>query len=206
MGMKKERRRSRVIVGRRAVEDPFWPLGVFGVPPQARALLLVTKPTLPRLFQPLAKSERCLFLCRYGVPSRGTLRTVRWFSTALGLPISFVGELHPVDLWAFVAYRSVPMQWGGINDAWLSLCEGALKREYTLDSVCIRMSAVEKAHFKALEQRLPELEAIIGRQSIALLRSGRILAIEGASNPDLYKRGFRERLLEHLMRRSPSNG
>lgn len=202
MGMKS--RLSQTVSGQQVVEDPFWPLGVFGDPTRARALLVAPKPTLPRLFQPLAQSARCLFLCRYGVPSRSTLRTARWFSTKLGLPLQFVGELHPVDLLAFAAYRRVPMHWGGIDDAWLSLCEGSLKPRYALDSVCIPMSASEKAQLQVLERRLPKLEGIIGRHSAELLRSGRILAMEGASNPDLYKRGFREQLLEHLMRRSKS--
>ena len=195
-------------------EDPMWPLGVFGDLTNTRHVFFITKPALAQWILPLAKSRRCLFLCRYGLPMQATLRATRWFSDSLGLPISFVGDIDPISLTTFLVYRSrssglrslrrrwLPMEWCGVDDEWLKLCERYLKKKYRLDSLFVQMSAVEKEHFKLLDPLLPELEMAIGQRSMKILRSSRVLGIEGACNPALYVDGFPVRLLERLIQRS----
>lgn len=117
--------------------------------------------------------------------------------------IAIVGDLDPHALCQFCAFtRCNPVgvqvfsgaRWLGVDDTWISLLQ-----RYSLDwkVAVIEMTDVERALFRDLE-RVVEVDAIVGSGAAALLREGRKLELEGASNPALYAEGFAAALLQHL--------
>lgn len=136
----------------------------------------------------------------------GHRAVVRAVAADLNAPIRFVGDLDPLDLvtYATMIDRSeswpVPVSYFGISDAWIEQCERDLASRpgMSLRSVSIPMEGEERAAWASIESSpLPWSDAI-GQRTSALLTSGLKLELEGASNPDLYSRGFCDYLLRSL--------
>jgi hypothetical protein len=123
--------------------------------------------------------------------------------------VGFVGDLDPLDLTVFLAYsgnaellrptaRRLPLrlEWTGVNDRWLNLCERNFRPQYSRKHVTIKMTPTESEHQEVIENILAgrDLDSFVGPHSAALLRSGYKLEVEGASNPAFYKKPFVEQL------------
>lgn len=147
----------------------------------------------------------CAIAIRYGMPTRGFLRMLRAMAKHWNTGVLFVGDLDPLDLGVYWALRESlnaiarPIAFGGIDDGWLTLCERRLKPKFGFHNVTIRMSAFERKHLAAVESAL-DIERTVGARAAALLRSGRKLELEGASNPEFYEKRHTTELLHHMRR------
>jgi hypothetical protein len=114
--------------------------------------------------------------------------------------LAMVGDLDPLDLTALLSLqcggvdtvgrtKALPIRWLGVRDEWLAACDGALGSKGS-GWTTIAMSVFEVEHWRRLEALGVSWESIIGPRSVALLRSGRKLELEGASNPAIYGRPF----------------
>lgn len=117
-------------------------------------------------------------------------------------PVAFVGDLDPPALVQFVetqrmAARRVRVAYGGIDDGWLDLVEAGLTRPWRLERVLIALEADERALLPKLERAI-DLDRLVGPRSAALLRGGRKLEIEGASNPRFYGPDHFRRLMKRI--------
>ncbi len=160
------------------------------------------------------ESEVCpsdlMAIVRYGMPTRLSLEMVQSAVKRWGLRPRFVGDLDPMDLSVFAAYRrgnsdlrksrgvALPIAYGGIDDRWLELCERSFKAQFTLKHVCIKMERWERMHFAAIDGML-DLGEWVGPRCLSMLREGFKLELEGASNPAFYRRGFATKLLRHIL-------
>jgi hypothetical protein len=98
-----------------------------------------------------------------------------------GVPIGFVGDLDPHGLHTFGALRSgnldapdvggrkLVVEWLGIDDAWLRRVR---KTERPLTTRTIRMDWVEREYWGVIKRFAPDLHALVGDESFALLESG----------------------------------
>jgi len=190
-------------------EDPYWPLGVMGDPTAARALFFITKPFLARLIGPLVKDASCLFLIRYGIPSRATLRTLHWFVNSLNLPIGFVGDLDVYDLMTFMAidesFRKLRPRgdsrclYAGISDPWLELARSFIKPSITLEKILVRQKDLDQERWRIMKRLYPHLESIIGKESASLLDRGVELDVVALCQRTFYRRGYIERLVDLVL-------
>jgi hypothetical protein len=118
-------------------------------------------------------------------------------------PVAFIGDLDPPALVQFVetqrmAAPQVRVVYAGIDDGWLELVEAAsLVRGAQLERLLIPLDADERALLPRLERAI-DLERLVGPRSAALLRGGRKLEIEGATNPRLYGREHFRRLMKRI--------
>ncbi|MHB1846508.1 MAG: hypothetical protein ACYCWW_16930 [Deltaproteobacteria bacterium] len=163
-------------------------------------------------------------LVRYGLP---TTMAIEMLSSTLKkwcLHAEFVGDLDPLDLTIFASYycgdsnltqpqkAALPMRYLGIDDQWLEICEQNLRAAYRpagISAISFEMSPAERRHFEIVEELLGgQLEKWVGPRCVSLLRSGQKVELEGASNPAFYRKGFRVKLLMHLLgkRRPASRG
>jgi len=149
------------------------------------------------------------FLTRPGFPTEATRDLLAALAARWNRPLRFVGDLRPLDLSIYFAWRrgypgtrgarDLPVRYCGIDDTWLDLCARSFKRGYRLESVLLPMGRFERTHLAVVETLLPELERLVGPRSLDLLRSGWTLHQEGASNPKLYRQGFTAALRRHLL-------
>ena len=181
-----------------------WPLEVYAAPAPAEHTLLFTKPFLLRLWLRAGRlPPRTDVLVHYGVPSARVCDLVR-AQLPPGRRALFVGDLDPLDLAVYVAFRrggvgpgrgrSVPVTYAGIDDRWLELCRRYARKPGL--GTLIRLSGRERQQLRALERAGLDFEATGGIRCSALLRSGYKLETEGATNPHLY----RPRLYANLRR------
>jgi hypothetical protein len=69
------------------------------------------------------------------------------------------------------------------------------------------MSDLEKAHFDLLFNAVPGLPGLIGERSFELLRTGRKLELEGATNAAIFEKGLLDELLDLIGKaRLPASG
>lgn len=147
-------------------------------------------------------------LARRGLPTPSYLEEVRRYQASVGVPISFVGELDPLDLTIFLTLmrgdvdlrssgRQIPVRYLGLSDDWLRL----LKRGANPISGTLGMERLEREHFELIRQALPNLRSLVGERCFALLDAGHKLELEGMCDPTLSGRTFPLRLRHHLNRR-----
>jgi hypothetical protein len=115
-------------------------------------------------------------------------------------PVAFIGDLDPPALVQFVetqrmAASRVRVVYAGIDDSWLDRVEACLPGSWRLERLLIALDADERALLPKLERAI-DLERLVGPRSAALLRGGRKLEIEGATNPRLYGRDHFRRLIQ----------
>jgi hypothetical protein len=147
----------------------------------ARALYLTKSSVLTRWITEGLLPRDLAVLCRPGLPTKEYLGELRE-RVARAQQTIFIGDLDPLDLHVYVALRPIgEIDYGGINDACLQLCERNLKRGRRLESVMFRMRAAEARHFAIIDS-LVDVTAIVGPRSHALLRAGWKLELEGATN------------------------
>jgi hypothetical protein len=114
--------------------------------------------------------------------------------------LAVVGDLDPLDLTVLLSLQcggieetarpgSIPVRWLGVRDQWLSACDRALGSKGSVWAT-VTMNAFEVEHWRRLEALGISWEAIIGSRSVALLRAGKKVELEGASNPSIYGRPF----------------
>jgi hypothetical protein len=188
-----------------------WPLEVYAAPKKASRCIFFTKSYLLRLWL-----RTDLFpqdtdaLVSYGVPSIRVCDIAREQARSAGRPIQFVGDLDPLDLAAYAALaaggtplrrrrRSVPVEYAGIDDRWLDLCERHARRP-PVATYTIRLSTREREQLSALQRAGLDLEATVGPRCAALLRAGSKLEIEGATNPAIYRPELHRDLRRLLLR------
>lgn len=190
------------------------PLQWFVGESKPRAVLITTKRYLVDAWLPGgALDDSMAIAVRYGLPTQVAIDAVRKLAKGWRSPLFFIGDLDPLDLSAFKAYRRgnanfrggdarrSSMSYIGIDDEWMDLCERSLKPGLTFDALLIHMATAEQEHFRVIEPLFPDMEEVIGSRAVSLLRSGRKLEIEGASNPGLYRRGFATQLRNHVLKR-----
>lgn len=141
-------------------------------------------------------------LWRFGPLSGHHRALVRAVVQALDAPLYFIGDLDPLDL---VTYASLVEPGGssatgtrylGISDSWVGRCEADLVSQgKSIDTLSIRMEAEERDGFERLKAVLAGWDSLIGPRAASMLESGIKLELEGASNPRIYSRSFREELL-----------
>ena len=150
-------------------------------------LLYCTKASFLRLWRSFETlPDELAVFAQGGIPSRHYCQALRMLTESYGLPLLFVGDLDPLDLTIFAALQSgtpelkgssstaVPAQYLGIDDRWLALCRRhATMRRMSLDAISIKMEGIEREHFEVVKQVVPDLERIIGPESLELLESGR---------------------------------
>jgi hypothetical protein len=147
-------------------------------------------------------------LARRGLPTPSYLEEVRRYQMGVGVPISFVGELDPLDLTVYLMLlrgnvdlrssgRGIPVRYLGVSDDWLRLREkGANPISGTLG-----MERLEHEHFELIRQALPDLRSLVGERCFALLEAGHKLELEGVCDPSSSGQTFPRRLRDDLNRR-----
>ena len=189
-----------------------WPLEVYAAPKKALRCFFFTKNYLLRLWlRADLFPENTDALVSYGVPSARVCDIVREHARHVRRPIQFIGDLDPLDLAAYVALgaggtplrrsrrRPVPVQYAGIDDRWLDVCERHA-RQPPVATYTIRLSTRERDQLDALERVGLDLEATVGPRCAAILRTGYKLEIEGATNPAIYRSGLHRDLRSFLLR------
>lgn len=127
----------------------------------SRGLLFVTKESvLLRLMADDVLPRNVAMMCRYGLPTPQYLRVVQPHLSRSRSAI-FVGDLDPLDIHVYLAlsYNAIlpsgrpraAIHYGGINDAWLQLCQRNLKRGQRLEALMIKMDDAERKHFPILD-------------------------------------------------------
>ncbi len=152
--------------------------------------------------------QRWHVLSRLGEPTESFLETVRRYVAWQRLPLLFVGDLDPHNLLVFALLHygntefksrrrdAIPVRYFGINDRWLQLCTDQLKRGEELFTM--RLSEQEEETLRLVKEVLPDLRELVGSRCFELLGTGRLFPFGAATNPTLYRRGFHDRLIEHL--------
>ncbi|HYV49049.1 MAG TPA: hypothetical protein VFA20_29515 [Myxococcaceae bacterium] len=167
-----------------------------------RRTLFVTKyMILIRCMTEKLLPDGTVVLHKYGLPT-ATYRREIGACLSKVRPAIFLGDLDPLDLHVYLTLRkdAVELRYGGLNDACLELCERNFKKGRLLfDAPTIGMGPMERRHFSILDSMV-DVAALIGPRSRDLLRSGRKLELEGATNPHYFKRGHVEGLLSLVFR------
>jgi hypothetical protein len=152
--------------------------------------------------------DEVAILWMYGPLSAQHRAVVRAVTQSLNAPIYFVGDLDPLDLVTYATLMEpgesplAAMTYLGISDAWLERCERDLASRpgMTMQAVCIPMDPEEQNALARLNQLPPPWTDPVGPRASSLLAAGLKLELEGASNPDLYSRPFRDDLVRLLFR------
>lgn len=146
--------------------------------------------------------EDVAILWRFGPLNEHHRALVRAVVQSLSAPLYFVGDLDPLDLVTYATLREpaesplATANYLGISDSWVERCDLDLASQgKSIDTVCIPMGAEEKDGFERLKQVPADWVSFIGRRALSLLGSGVKLELEGASNPRIYSRSFRDELL-----------
>ncbi|HLL54290.1 MAG TPA: hypothetical protein VK447_12120 [Myxococcaceae bacterium] len=198
--------------GRRRVADDveqFESLKVFQGGPKPRRLFYFTQPDwCINWLNERRFPERWHVLSRLYEPTESFLETVRRYAAWSRLPLLFVGDLDPHNLFVFALLRygntefksrrrdAIPVRYLGIDDRWIQLCADQLKRGEEL--VTLRLKQHEEETLRVVKEVLPDLPELVGPRSYELLDTGRLFPFGAATNPLFYKRGFHDRLIEHL--------
>lgn len=145
---------------------------------------------------------------RYGVPPAWLAKVIADRCAALGVEPSFVGDLDPLDLHIFHAYRNcdpwlggrkrLPFHFLGVDDRWIQLGRRLAKPGYGSSPSTSRMDKWEREHMALLAA--VDLESVVGPESMALLRAGRKIEVEGASSEALFGPTILKRILALLRR------
>ncbi len=191
----------------RAGSSPSLTLWMTG--PRPRRILVTTKATWIGWAE-AAIPAGLLVVQRYGLPSQAHVEWVRETGMRMGAKIVFVGDLDPLDLTIFAAWRSgnpafregrerpLPIRYGGIADGWARRAGGF--QEWS-SRIRIAMQPFERDHWALLKRLLPDAEAHVGADCFRLLEGGHKVEIEGATNPAIHGRGFPGTVLRALGRR-----
>jgi hypothetical protein len=198
----------------RLESDSALPLELYAPDTPPSRFFYFTKPALVRHW--LAKEglpPKTAIVFRAGLPTRGTLTLLRSLSAQWSVPITFVGDLRPLDLtvysflirgWPPTRSRKgvdLALQYGGIHEPWIALCRAFVRRQIDFDHLLIRMSPVESEHMEVVERLLPGMEKTLGAMALELLRAGYTFHLEGACNPAAYRKGFIRALTRLLLAR-----
>ncbi|GEM_PF-2409708 len=144
-----------------------------------------------------------LVLQHYGLPVPQQIRFIRGLCQDAGTTAIFVGDLDPLDLLIYAAWRlgpsrlqgrggdGVSIEYGGIRDTWRTRGNRRLQ---------IEMHPFERELWPFVRQLLPNVEALIGPRCFALLEAGRKIELEGATNPRIHGPRRVLRLLRGLRR------
>lgn len=139
------------------------------------------------------------------LPTIGDVRKIRVRLRTLDTPFLFVGDLDPSDLTTYAALRvggikressaeqNMKVEYLGIGDAWLELCQRSLREKRSRSSripQVIKMTKHEVENLRWLETLDLDWQQIVGPQSMDLLRDGWKLELEGATNPLFFRTGF----------------
>jgi len=188
--------------------EPFPPMKVYLGGGRPRRLLYFTKDFLCNHWMLHGEfPKHWIALVRYGVPTSNYLEEVRHRSKELALPISFVGDLDPLDLTVYAMLRcgsadlrpksrALPVNYFGISDRWLDMRRFP-KREI---AGALGMERLEREHLKFLVGVLPNLRELVGDRCFELLEDGFKLELEGACNASVAGRRFPSKLLAYLDR------
>jgi hypothetical protein len=171
----------------------------------ARRTVYVTKGVfLRRLMWEECLPDDSIILCRYGLPTATFRREISAYFSKTRSAI-FVGDLDPLDLHVYLTLRedTPALRYGGLNDSSLDFLERNLKRNQRLDTPTLSMGPMERRHFAILDSMV-DIAALIGPRSRDLLRSGRKLELEGATNVNYFKRGHLETFRSFLERTKPT--
>lgn len=161
------------------------PYTVVGPSEMANPIIYVTKPVImSRVFEDFPDVCKFGMLGRCGLPSD---TDVGWFNTLLGAhPTLFLGDMDPVDLlifaWLRASLHPKDVKYVGINDC--------LVRSVVVDSpdlLILPCTASERQSLELLEAVLPDLDHCIGSQSLAILKRGGKLEIEGLVNTNIQR-------------------
>lgn len=142
-------------------------------------------------------------------------RLVRCEAEGNGAPICFLGDLDPLDLTHYLTLRAggvgsaptaLDVTYLGVGDALIALCEAHVRSRVRplFEQVTITMTDFERRHLAALEAVWPVMASVVGPRSMALLRAGRKLELEGAINPAIYDDAFPEALLAFVCGGAPT--
>jgi len=152
--------------------------------------------------------QRWHVLSRLGAPTESFLETVRRYVAWHRLPLLFVGDLDPGNLFAFAVLRfgntefksrrrdAIPVRYLGIDDRWAQLCEHQLKRGEAV--ITMQQKKHEEELLRVVKEVLPDLRDLVGPRCFELLNMGRLFPFGAATNPTFYKRGFHDHLIAHL--------
>ena len=189
----------------RQVED----LSIFQGGPKPRRLFYFTQPGwCINWLNDRRFPQRWHVLSRLGEPTESFLETVRRYVAWHRLPLLFVGDLNPHNLFVFALLRygntefkprrrdAIPVRYFGIDDRWLQLCTVQLKRGEEL--ITRALTDDNQETLRVVKEVLPDLRELVGPRCFELLDTGRSFPFGAATNPRFYKRGFHDRLIEHL--------
>lgn len=198
------------------IADEFWSsLRVYAPDKPPKAVLLFTRSYLCDLW--LKQDEYpndVLTLIRYGIPTRAYWKLIRDITAQTRLPICFIGDLDPQDLTAFVGLRcgdpdltkpnrrALPVEFLGIEDTWLELCDQYLLPKWQPGGLFWKMPKLELEHRDVILRIAPWLLDLVGPRCAEALRSGLKLELEGASNPAFFGKSFTKKVLRHILNRA----
>ncbi len=208
-----KRERFTLLGSRRAAGAP---LTVFpSLDEVPRFVLILTKPYLvtTSVLRSSPLRKEALAIVRDGSLGEMITEILRVGARKNGVTVGFVGDLDPTDLQIFATYRRrerrlrrtarasvLDVRYLGIDDEWLAVCENYMREPFVMDSIVMKMPRREYRALESVRMALP-LEETVGARSVALLSEGRKVELEGASNPMLYRRGFKEAIEAHLLSR-----
>jgi len=195
------------------IPEPFPPMQVYLGGGRPRRLLYFTKDFLCRHWMLHGQfPKHWIALVRYGVPTSSYLEEVRHRSEELALPISFVGDLDPLDLTVYAMLRrgsadlrpkgrALAVSYFGVSDRWPEM------RRFPKSEIkgTLGMERLEREHLKFLLGVLPNLRELVGDRCFELLEEGFKLELEGACNVSVAGRHFPSKLLAYLDRGSGPN-
>jgi hypothetical protein len=197
--------------GRQVADDvrQFENLSIFQGGPKPRRLFYFTQPDwCTNWLNGRQFPQNWHVLSRYYEPTESFLETVRRYVAWHRLPLLFVGDLNPHNLFVFTLLRygntelkprrrdAIPVRYLGIDDRWLQLCIDQLKRGEGLFTR--QLTEHDRETLRVVKEVLPDLRKLVGPRCFELLDTGRSFPFGAATNPTLYKRGFHDRLIEHL--------
>jgi hypothetical protein len=125
------------------------------------------------------------------------------YVSVLKCQLHYLGDLDPIGLLSYLCLsvqlnelgRSV--QYLGINDSWLEICQKHL--DCPFGRITRLMNESDQRRWKLLTALPIEWPQIIGKKSWNLLQSGRVLELEGVLNPTIYGREYFDQLGKVLM-------
>jgi hypothetical protein len=119
----------------------------------------------------------------------------------------FVGDLDPYGVVQYVETRRMLQRangpillYGGVDDAWLEAIEHRLIRGRRLEQIQVPLSRPETTLLTKVERAI-DLEELVGRRCLAVLRTGYKIELEGATNPALYGPSHRRWVFRYLRSR-----
>lgn len=189
---------------------PFpYPMTLWFGKGKPKKLFYSTKAAFPHLLwkQSLFPND-WLVIERPSIPTYESLVAARQIAQGFDLPILFFGDLRPLDLAVFALLRRgsphfsarrvvpLPVRFSGINDAWLALADEFRRPGKQLQE--LQMSSTDQEHFELVRELVPDLQSLAGPRSFDLLRSGQQVYLEMTYNIGGYRKGYTERLIEHL--------